>query len=369
MKLKIVKNHILEAFRKVSLYAKATRTNIFTDCVALIKTEGGLNLYGTDLYDYIQIFIPADFLDENIDNVMLPLDIVKDYLNAIDDEFLDIEITQTQLKIFDAEFLVYELKDFFFIENLATDIETVLIKEFLTAVSYSKLCINPASENMIHRVIHLNKNPITGNIDFVSNSESSLAYFHSELETSFDWKLNINIDSINRVVEILKVSQESTFDIRYSNNLIQFYVDNIIITTRLFKEEYPDYLSLLKYQAENTITVSRLQLTKMLNKVLVFSKLNATSKNSAYLTLKDGALILNGVGEKGKSKESIKYSCANTLDFSFYINCKDLIDIVYTFGSEIVEIYLDDKLPLIFFKEDNKNNHIYMLAKLSDRSN
>lgn len=364
MKVKILKTELLNGFRIAKLFSEATRTSAFTSSVAISASPDnvGLFLLATNLQQSCRVFVPAEITETSVD-VMIPPENIMDFLNSLEKEALTLEITKNELRILETNFLVYDMKDFVFTEEIISEPVTLLSKDFLDGFTYVSKCANTsAGDSLNTRLIHLEKNS-KGKIELVATNRVKLAYYMTSMDCEENVKVSVFVDYMDKLSQILKMTNDDTFDIRINEKCLQIFMKNIMLSCLIYNDEYFDYNSLLKIQIENKIVIKRLDLSKALYRILIFSKESKTTKNSGFLNFKGDNLTITGYGEKGKGKEKVPIITDKELNFEFPLDCKDLYDVITGFGKDYIELYASDSIPVVFVKEEQKSNYIFMFSK------
>ncbi len=186
----------------------------------------------------------------------------------------------------------------------------------------------------------------------------------------FSHELNQNVDEFSGVIipkktiyELSKLLSELDVDIEIviSPNKIIFYIDNIILLSKLIDGSFPDYKRVIPTDNQNIIKINRENLLAAVDRVSTIA--NEKSPVIKFNFLKN-MLNLNTINnESSTATEDLKLDYdGEVIEIGF--NSKYIMDIVNNLEDENISMYLKDNISPIIAQENSNSDLVYVLMPM-----
>ncbi len=168
--------------------------------------------------------------------------------------------------------------------------------------------------------------------------------------------------------EVLKLSKSQkniklAFDIQTSQ--MCFYLENLVLVSRLLQGDYPDYNRILPKSTETTVTLDKQEFVQAIKSASVFAK---TSANVVKFKVGTASVqILANSPQVGKNQSEVEAKIeGKPLEIAF--NYRFLLEFLGICKGSTVTIGLNESLTPALFKDLDSQNlvHVIMPVRLQD---
>ena len=204
---------------------------------------------------------------------------------------------------------------------------------------------------------------------------SSLFYVHGTEPTftllyNSNMFLNISIDEIPGVIipkktinELSKLLSENyeNIEIEISSNKIIFYIDKLILISKLIDGNFPDYTRVIPKNNYNDLKINRENLLSAVDRV---STIANEKSPSIKFKLLENLINLSSVNtENSTATEDIKAKYdGNEIEIGF--NSRYVMDILDNLESKEIKISFNDNSSPIIIQEKIESDNIYVLMPM-----
>ena len=161
----------------------------------------------------------------------------------------------------------------------------------------------------------------------------------------YNYKVIVPYKFLSSLMDNIKKNQN--INLQLSDNHIMVQLENINIISRIIKDQYPDFESVIPYENNKEIYINREELTSAVKRVSIFS--NKTTKQIS-LSFSDGEAIISTEDPENitSAKESIQcdYDGENII---VGYNALFLIEVLKNQNSSNITIKLDNSLTAGIF--------------------
>ncbi|CAL4317506.1 DNA polymerase III subunit beta [Buchnera aphidicola] len=165
------------------------------------------------------------------------------------------------------------------------------------------------------------------------------------------------------VIELLKIinHEKILVKILYDKNYIQFHINNIIFTSKLINNNFPNLDHILIKEKKYQIKINVKKLKKSLSHVSIL--VHEQSKG-IYLKLKKNQCKITSHNQEEKSEYTfnIEYKYPQTLKLSLNINY--LLDVLNVLKCDFITFILDEKIQYLQIEVPNKPELKYIILPL-----
>ena len=163
---------------------------------------------------------------------------------------------------------------------------------------------------------------------------------------------------------ILKNNINTTGDvfINLSENHIDVTENNTTTITRIIKESFPDFNSVIPKQTENKATFTSLEVTEAIKRVSIFS--NKTTRQ-IILSFENNELIISTEDKETRSSAKEHSPCefkGNPTSMAY--NAQYLKEVIQHIDSDSVEVFLGGSLTAAVFKPQQQQKQTKLTALL-----
>ena len=181
---------------------------------------------------------------------------------------------------------------------------------------------------------------------------------------------NENIEEIPGVIipkktinELSKLLSESSNEISLdiSPNKIIFYIDNLILISKLIDGSFPDYNKVIPKNNLNKLKINRLDLLSAVDRVSTIANEKSPSVKFKLLTDLVNLSTINNDNSTATEDIKAKYN-GDEIEIGF--NARYIMDILDNLeGNEITILFNDNSTPIIA-QENSESNAVYVLMPM-----
>ena len=138
-----------------------------------------------------------------------------------------------------------------------------------------------------------------------------------------------------KVLRELSRLNPSKLELGFTDSAVTFKADDVLLSSRLLNENYPDVSSVIPKESKTTVTATQEGLSEPLAEMVKRASLIAEGKNKAIeLSVVDGTLTVKAQGLDGTMEESLKVRHTGE-DVTLYVNADYFGDVLKYQGLEI----------------------------------
>ncbi len=368
MKLKIKKETLFNSLKNAMAFTNKSH-KIPTIANVLFKAEKNkLILTGTDLFtegkiivnENIEIFEEGIFLT----NTTKLFDIIR--LSSLEE--IELKADDNKLTITDLdssyELFLIDYEDFSEFEIKNENFKTIKIKtnKLKKSINETIFAINPLHYRIYLTGINIklidnNKIQFTGS----DNYRISFSYIYKEDDEIFDTiDIIIPKKTAQHIIRILNSFSEEYIEFQYSEKFFRISTENVIITSKLIDEKYPDTSQILSLEYPYQIKINKEKLIKSLKKALIF---HSDTEDYAILEINENQiLIYSQDSQYGKSLNKINLKENSPKKFKLALNPKYILDLdPILIGENVIFNLIDNEEKILITDENNPYFKYYLV--------
>lgn len=165
------------------------------------------------------------------------------------------------------------------------------------------------------------------------------------------------------ILELIKIlnNADTICKIFIGKKIIQFHIDDYIISSKMIENKFPNYQNLLVNHFDYNISISKNKLKKSLNRSLILTnnKLNGVSIN-----ISNGVCTIHAQNENDES--IIEKFPVNYYDISIdlTINIYYLLDVISVIETELINFFIQKNNSTIYIKDTQLYHSFYIIMPL-----
>ena len=202
----------------------------------------------------------------------------------------------------------------------------------------------------------------TSNLTFVGTDGHRLATSSALLSTSIDEIPGVIIPkkTINELSKLLSENHDN-LEIDISSNKIIFYIDKLILISKLIDGSFPDYTRVIPKNNKNDLMINRENLLSAVDRVSTIA--NEKSPSIKFKLLENLINLSSVNNENSTATEDIKANYkGNEIEIGF--NSKYVMDILDNLEGKDIKISFNDNSNPIIIQEKNESENIYVLMPM-----
>ena len=328
----------------------------------LIKTENGrIKLSATNLEIGINYYIGSKI--EEIGEIAVPARILSDFISNIDEEKIILTSKNNNLLIntnkFKTQILSVDPKEFPIIPKIKNNsnikISSKILKNLLTT-TLDSIAVSESRPELNGVFIQFNENQI------IFTSTDSFRLTEKIININNDNNFNLILPR-NTVIELIRLIGDLNNDIniKYGENQISFYNDDMELLSRIIDGKYPDYKKIIPDRFISKILIKKEEFEKKVRISGLFSsnisdiKINCDDKKTT---------IYSKNSNKGEIETIINSELKNT-PFDISLNYHYLLDGLKIIPSNDVIIeYTGHGSPLVLKPHPDTKDLVYIIMPL-----
>ena len=209
---------------------------------------------------------------------------------------------------------------------------------------------------------NIHKNDKKTNITLVGTDGHRLAKFSHEVAENIDQVIGAIIPK-KTIYELSKLLTETSNDLEMiiSSNKITFYINDIVLVSKLIDGTFPDYKRVIPLDNENTIEINREKILAAVDRVSTVA--NDKSPVIKFKLMKN-VINLNTINnDNSTATEDIELRYQGE-DLQIGFNSKYIMDIVNNLEDEVITLKLKDGSSPIIAQENSNSNLVYVLMPM-----
>ena len=166
--------------------------------------------------------------------------------------------------------------------------------------------------------------------------------------------------TINELSKLLSDNLDD-IEIDISSNKIIFYIDNLILISKLIDGNFPDYSRVIPKNNNKELTVNRLDLLSAVDRVSTIA--NEKSPSIKFKLLKNiiNLSTINNENSTATEDIEVKYE-GNEIEIGF--NARYIMDILDNLEGDEIKLFFNDNSTPIIAKEYSSSELIYVLMPM-----
>tara|TARA_Y100001970_G_scaffold250697_1_gene322687 strand:+ start:4492 stop:5604 length:1113 start_codon:yes stop_codon:yes gene_type:complete len=342
--LPILSNILIEAYKNnLSLSSTDMDLSIKETVDCNVIEEGSTTLNAQIIYDIVKKMpeeSDVEFISNNGNLLTIRSNVSKFSLSCLPkDEFPIIETKAEGLNI-----------------SIDADIILNLINKTKFAIS------NEETRYFLNGLyLNINKNNGTNNLVIVGTDGHRLATASSNIK-NLDKEVPGVIIPKKTINELSKILSETKtkINIDISLNKIIFYIDNLVVISKLIDGNFPDYSRVIPKNNQHHLKIDRLKLRSAVDRVSTIA--NEKSPTIKFKLLKD-LVNLSSNNENSTATEDLNAQYDGD-EIVIGFNAHYIIDILDSLDEDEIKISFDNSSTPIVVKETLKSEIIYVLMPM-----
>lgn len=373
--IKVNRQNFLSAIRTVEKSVKENKIKPILSCVYAKVKDDRLYFCGTNLETTIKTSIEIKEVI-SVGEIAFYNTLLDEYLKEIKDEYITLRVEENNIMYIETEdsnteFAVFDAQDYpNNFENIKLD-ETNLKFEMscneLVDIFEKTIFSVDSSDNIALNTIRIES--AFKHLHFVSTDTYRLTYLFKNISKDIEsFAVSIPADTISALIKILKGKEEKNIKIYQEANHLYFIYEDLTVITKLVELKYPNYESILinnTYDKKLKISVDKFM--HLLKRILIFSRANTETKNSATYSFEAGKMEISGLNDVAKINEKIDVDYEGE-DLRIALNIKFLIDFIQNIPKDkniVLEFMYANSSVKVY--EEDKDDYVYILMPLALR--
>jgi len=367
MKFTVDKNTLQDALLHVSKIVPNRSTMPILNCAMFSVVSNRLIIKSTNLDTYISSEIEVAASEDG--SICIPVIKLNEILSALPDCELNFSISSNGKITINNNIGNYSIMahnpDEFPSEPILDaitniDISSELMKNIIHSTLYatSKDELKPVLQGVL---FYINNNSITA----VSTDGHRLVKTTSSIAGDYNQKVIVPNKFLSALIDNLQSNKN--ISLQLSENHIMVQLENINIISRIIKEQYPDFESVIPYENNKEIHVDKNELINAVKRVSIFS--NKTTKQIS-LSFSDGEATISTEDPDNvtSAKESIQCSYEGENIVIGY-NALFLLEILKNQNGSEITIKLENSLTAGLFLSEPVNDEDKLTLLMPTRLN
>jgi len=337
----------------------------------LIEAEqNSLTLSSTDMDISIKETINCNIIEEGSTtlNAQIMFDIIKKLPENSEVEFIsnDGKLLTIRSNVSKFSLSCLPKDEFPIIETETSNSKRLKVKAetIFTLIDKTKFAISNEETRYFLNGLYFNvsSKDQTSILTFVGTDGHRLAT--SSAETN---QFNIEVPGViipkKTINELSKLLSENSSDLEIdiSSNKVIFYIDNLILISKLIDGNFPDYNRVIPNNNNHDLIINRLNLLSAVDRVSTIA--NEKSPSIKFKLLKNLINLSSINNENSTATEDIETNYdGNEIEIGF--NSKYIMDILDNLEGEEIKISFNDNSTPIIAQEQSSSNITYVLMPM-----
>ena len=370
MKFIVEKNNIFKTLSHLQSIVSKKNTLPILSNILIEAENNSLTLSSTDMDISIKETIPCNLIEQGSTtlNAQIMFDIIKKLPDMSEIEFISNDGKILTIRSNVSKFSLSCLpKDEFPIINTETNnSKKLLVKSqtFLNLINKTKFAISNEETRYFLNGLYFNilSNQNNSNLTFVGTDGHRLATSTSVIENSTNEIPGVIIPK-KTINELSKLLSENNNDIEIdiSSNKITFYIEKLILISKLIDGNFPDYTRVIPKNNNNHLTIDRQNLLSAVDRVSTIA--NEKSPSIKFKLLNNLINLSSINSENSTATEDIEANyIGDEIEIGF--NSRYIMDILDNLEENEIKISFSDNSSPIIIKENTTSENIYVLMPM-----
>ena len=370
MKFIITKSDIFKSLTHLqSIVSKKNTLPILSNI--LIEVENNiLILSSTDMDISIRETINCNVVEKGSTtlNAQMMFDIIKKLPDTSEIEFIcnDGKILTIRSNVSKFSLSCLPKDEFPIIETESGNAKKIIVKSqtFLKLINKTKFAISNEETRYFLNGLYFNisSDQSKSNLTFVGTDGHRLALSSSVVNSSIDEIPGVIIPkkTINELSKLLSENTDS-IEIDISLNKIIFYIDKLILISKLIDGNFPDYNRVIPKNNSNNLVIDRQKLLLAVDRVSTIA--NEKSPSIKFKLLKNLINLSSINNENSTATEDIEANYeGDEIEIGF--NSKYIMEILDNLEEKNIEISFNDNSSPIIIQEKIETENIFVLMPM-----
>ncbi len=373
--IRVNRQKFLTAMRMVEKSIRENKIKPILSCVYVKVKDNRLYFCGTNLETTIKTSIEIKEVI-SAGEVAFYNYLLDEYLKEIKDEYITLRVEDNNVMYIETEdsnteFSVFDAQDYpnnFENINLAEEnLKFELPCNELVDIFEKTIFSVDTGENIALNTIRIES--AYKHLHFVSTDSYRLTYLFKNISKDIEnFAVSVPADTISAFIKILKGAGDKNIKVYQEANHLYFICEDMLMITKLVELRYPNYQSILinsSYDKKLIISVD--EFIHLLKRVLIFSRTNAETKNSATYSFEAGQMEISGLNDIAKINEKLEVNFEGE-NLKISLNIKFLLDFIQNIPKDknvVLELMQSNSSVKVY--EENKDDYVYILMPLALR--
>ena len=370
MKFIVAKSDIFKTLSHLQSIVSKKNTLPILSNILIEADDNTLTLSATDMDISIKETITCNIIDSGSTtlNAQMIFDIIKKLPDTSEIEFIsnDGKILTIRSNVSKFSLSCLPKDEFPLIENNSSNSKKITVKSqtILNLINKTKFAISNEETRYFLNGLYFNisSNEKTSKLTFVGTDGHRLATSSSLLNTSIDEIPGVIIPkkTINELSKLLSESYEN-IEIEISSNKIIFYIDQLILISKLIDGNFPDYTRVIPKNNTNDLMINRENLLSAVDRVSTIA--NEKSPSIKFKLLENLINLSSVNNENSTATEDIQANYnGNEIEIGF--NSRYVMDILDNLEGKEIKISFNDNSNPIMIHETIDSENIYVLMPM-----
>ena len=370
MKFIVTKSEIFKTLSHLqSIVSKKNTLPILSNI--LIEAENStLVLSSTDMDISIKETINCNVVDKGSTtlNAQMMFDIIKKLPDTSEIEFIsnDGKLLTIRSNVSKFSLSCLPRDEFPIIETKANDSKKIIVKSqiILDLINKTKFAISNEETRYFLNGLYFNiiAEEDKSNLTFVGTDGHRLATAGSMIQSSIDEIPGVIIPkkTINELSKLLSENNDN-IEIDISSNKIIFYIDKLILISKLIDGNFPDYNRVIPKNNNNDLLIDRQNLLSAVDRVSTIA--NEKSPSIKFKLLKNLINLSSINNENSTATEDIEANYeGDEIEIGF--NARYIMDILDNLEAKEIKISFNDNSSPIVIKEQINTHNVFVLMPM-----
>ncbi|QJC32270.1 DNA polymerase III subunit beta [Enterobacteriaceae endosymbiont of Donacia versicolorea] len=250
----------------------------------------------------------------------------------------------------------------FFKHDIEFNITHKLIKTFINSTYFS--IANNDVRKYLNGLLLKIKNNILNIVSTDGHRLSIYTTYISNTKIINNYAIIVPRKSIFELSKLIKNTDE-LINIKINNNNICFIFNNLKFTSKLIKNEFPNYLKIIPKTFDKTININRIFLKNALYRISILVNNNT---KGVTLSFKNYKLKIFSININNETAEEIltidKHNNKIKCDIDISINISYLIDVINVLDGDIIKISFINNISSIRIEDNSDKNKFYLIMPM-----
>jgi len=370
MKFIVPKSSIFKTLSHLQSIVSKKNTLPILSNILIEAKEGILTLSATDMDISIKETISCNIIETGSTtlNAQMIFDIIKKLPDTSEIEFIsnDGKILTIRSNVSKFSLSCLPKDEFPLIEINASNSKKITVKSqtILNLINKTKFAISNEETRYFLNGLYFNisstKN--VSNLTFVGTDGHRLATSSSLLNIPFDEIPGVIIPK-KTIIELSKLLSENydNIDIDISSNKIIFYIDKLILISKLIDGNFPDYTRVIPKNNNNYLMINRENLLSAVDRV---STIANEKSPSIKFKLLENLINLSSINNENSTATEDIQAKYNGKQIEIGFNSRYVMDILDNLEGKEIKISFNDNSDPIIIHEKIDSENIYVLMPM-----
>ena len=370
MKFIVTKSSIFKTLTHLQSIVSKKNTLPILSNILIEAENNSLTLSSTDMDISIKETTVCNVIDKGSTtlNAQIMFDIIKKLPDTSEIEFIsnDGKLLTIRSNVSKFSLSCLPRDEFPIIETESSNGKKLIVNSqtILNLINKTKFAISNEETRYFLNGLYFNilPNESSSNLTFVGTDGHRLATSSSVINNSINEVPGVIIPK-KTIIELSKLLTENNDDIEIdiSSNKIIFYIDKLILISKLIDGNFPDYTRVIPKNNFNDLIVDRQSLLSAVDRVSTIANEKAPSIKFKLLKNLINLSAINNENSTATEDIDAKY-VGNKIEIGF--NSHYIMDILDNLEGKEVKISFNDNSSPIIIQEKTSSDNIYVLMPM-----